>query len=40
MPPAAANGALMPDALDGMRERYAASGMAPDHVRYGWVVSS
>ncbi|HXR51217.1 MAG TPA: amidohydrolase family protein [Steroidobacteraceae bacterium] len=39
-PPAAANGALMPDALDGMRERYAASGMAPDHMRYGWVVSS
>jgi uncharacterized protein len=25
------------DALDVMRERYATSGMAPDHLRYGWV---
>jgi hypothetical protein len=30
----------MPDTLDRMRERYAASGMAPDHMRYGWVLPS
>ena len=25
------------DNLDRMRERYAAAGGAPEHVRYGWV---
>ena len=43
-PPGAATGAtggdLMPDALDRMRERYVASGMAPDHTRYGWILPS
>jgi len=39
-PAGAAGGALIPDALDRMRERYAASGMAPDHMRYGWVLPS
>ena len=36
----AATGDAMPDALDRMRERYVASGMAPDHRRYGWILPS
>ena len=32
-------GKPLADNLDRMRERYAAAGGAPDHVRYGWVRS-
>jgi hypothetical protein len=39
-PPGAATGAIVPDALDRMHERYVASGMAPDHTRYGWILPS
>jgi len=39
-PPGAATGHVVPDALDRIRDRYAASGMAPDHLRYGWILPS